>query len=251
MRYLLIGLFVLFIIPPLSARERIIIATGEYPPYLSQFIEHNGVGLRIIREAFNLMNIDVEYRFYPWKRAYSNAESGICDATATWTWTEEREKAFLYSDPLYTVVDVFFHRRDNPVSWSELDDLIGLRLGATRGYSYTEEYLRKAKSGLLQVEMENSDLLNIRKLMKGHIDAFPINIDVGYELIYREYGTRGLLILTHSPTPLRTIETHLLFSRNYEKHEEMTILFNMGLNILRDRGKVDEYFRDSRIFVPH
>lgn len=239
-------LFVLCVSLNLFANDRIVIATGEYPPYLSEELEHNGVGLRIISEAFRLAGVDVEYRFYPWKRSFEYAQSGICDATATWTWNEERDELFLFSDPLYIMNDVFFHKKTLDFNWEDIDDLAGYSIGATEGYSYTEEFLSRAQSGSIDVEFEINDILNMRKLMLDRIDLFPINIDVGYEILAKEFGTRGIEMITYNEKHLRVVPTYLLFSRNYEKHIEMAQRFNKGLKMLKDEGRIDEYFKQSR-----
>ena len=54
---------------PLRA-ETIVLTTGEYPPFNSVFIKHQGLMPRIVTEAFRVEDIDVLYKFYPWKRAY-------------------------------------------------------------------------------------------------------------------------------------------------------------------------------------
>ena len=79
------------------ARETVRITTGEFPPFLSENLKHGGVGLRIITEVFDSVGIDVEYGFYPWKRAYALTKEGTWDASATWAHNPEREKLFHYS----------------------------------------------------------------------------------------------------------------------------------------------------------
>jgi len=76
MKKVLLTLFLagIFSFSNVNAEEKIRIATGEYEPFLSENLKHNGVGLRIIREAFALEGGEVEYGWYPWKRACPSEE---------------------------------------------------------------------------------------------------------------------------------------------------------------------------------
>jgi len=84
------------------AEERISIAIGEWPPFISENLKHYGVVPRIVTEAFALGNVKVDYGFFPWKRAMEYANEGDWDGSAVWGYTSERGKTLLYSDPVRT-----------------------------------------------------------------------------------------------------------------------------------------------------
>ncbi len=85
------------------------VAIGEWPPFVSENLEHYGLAARIVTEAFAAVGNDVRYRFYPWKRAYLETTQGDQDATAIWTKTPDREGEVLFSNPVLTADKVFFH----------------------------------------------------------------------------------------------------------------------------------------------
>lgn len=57
-------------------KDTIRITNGEWPPYLSKKLPHYGFASHLITEAFATVNVEVEYGFFPWKRAFRNAQEG-------------------------------------------------------------------------------------------------------------------------------------------------------------------------------
>lgn len=86
----------------------IVIANGEWLPFLSKDLKHHGVFCHIITEAFASEGVTVIYEWVPWKRAYINTLAGEYDATATWVPNQEREKLFYYSDTILVNKKFFF-----------------------------------------------------------------------------------------------------------------------------------------------
>ena len=228
------------------AEEVIRITTGEHSPYLSENLKYNGVGLRIIREAFALEGVKVEYGFFPWKRSYKLAKQGEWDASATWGYNIERDHDFYLSDPLYPATAAFFHLKSYKFHWNTLDDLKGIFIGATQTYAYTPEFLEAIKKQSLNIELISSDETNLRKLLKGRIDIFPLNIDVAYALLASKFTQHERESITYHPRPLYSIYTHVIFSKKIKKNIRMRELFNKGLKRLKESGKLDQYLKESK-----
>ena len=51
-----------------SQKETIRLGSGEWPPYTSEKLMHEGVASLLIKEAFALEGVDVTFEYYPWKR---------------------------------------------------------------------------------------------------------------------------------------------------------------------------------------
>lgn len=136
------------------AGETVHISTGKFAPWSSEELKHQGFTSHVISEAFKLEGYEVKFKFYPWKRAYNSAKSGEkFQATSYWYPSDERAKDFYYSDPLQEDAFVFFHLKSNPLAdWETLDDLKGKQIGATAGYTYTEEFWDAAKSKRLDIK---------------------------------------------------------------------------------------------------
>ena len=221
------------------AGETIRITTGEFSPWTSAALNHNGFTSHIISEAFKLEGYEVEFTFYPWKRAFESARSGErFHATSYWYPSEERAKDFYYSDPIQIDATVFFYMKDNPPpDWEALDDLKGMRIGATGGFTYTKEFWDAAKSKRLDIEEANSEELNFKKLLKGRIDLFPSNPLVGQKVLLEAFGKRAANSVAYHHKPLVAPTGHLLFSKKHANGEELVAAFNRGLEKLRKSGR--------------
>lgn len=222
------------------------VAIGEWPPFVSRDLEHYGLAARIVTEAFAARDIEVKYRFYPWKRAYLETTQGDQDATAIWTRTPERENEVLFSDPVLIAEKVFFHLKSTPFEWRSIEDLDGYRIGATRGYGYGDAFDRAAEEGIIDVELVDSDKQNFEKLLLGRIDVFPMTMAVGYSLLNTGFSSAEAARVTNHPGPVQQAVFHLLFSKAVDRNEQMIEAFNEGLEELRESGRLDQYVKESR-----
>lgn len=222
------------------------VAIGEWPPFVSENLEHYGLAARIVTEAFAAVGNDVDYRFYPWKRAYLETTQGDQDATAIWTKTPDREGEVLFSEPVLTANKVFFHLEGTDFEWNSIEDLDGYTVGATRGYGYGDAFDEAARSGRIDVEYVDSDLQNFRKLIRGRIDLFPMTEAVGYSILNTGFEDDQVANVTRHPRPVQQAVFHLLFSKAVDGNEAMMERFNRGLAELRDNGRIERYLRESR-----
>jgi polar amino acid transport system substrate-binding protein len=226
-------------------KNTIVIANGEWLPFLSKDLKHYGVFCHIITEAFASEGVNVIYKWVPWKRAYINTQHGEYDATAAWVPNPERIKTFDYSDTILVNKKVFFHLKSYPFNWNCLNDLKEIKIGGTLGYTYGVEFDEAVKEGKLKVDWAPTDLLNFKKLLKGRFDILPQELDVGYGYINQFFPEEAALFTHHRKTLLETTH-HLIFSKNVENNKRLLKLFNKGLERLKTRGTLDEYLEASK-----
>ena len=239
-------LFLLAWLPSVSTGETVRITTGEYAPWTSVKLDQMGFTNHVISEAFKLEGYDVEFKFYPWVRAYESAKSGErFQATSYWYPSDERAREFYYSDPIQTDATVFFHLKNNPPpDWETLDDLKGLRIGATTGFTYTAEFWGAAKSKRLNIEEANTQEINFRKLLKGRIDLLPVDSLVGRKILLGAFGKNASEKVTYHSKPMFAPTGHLLFSKKLANGEELVAAFNRGLSRLRESGRYAQFQTD-------
>lgn len=231
---------------PAKSQDRVVTLTnGEFPPYLGEQLKGYGVASQIVTEAFALAGYRVEYGFFPWRRSMVLAELGEWDGTVVWSWSEERDKLFLYSDPVMVTREVFFHRADKPFAWQSYDDLADLRIGATVGYFYGDTFQEAEKSGKIQVERIVTDLQNLKKLLNDRIDLSLQEANVAHSLIARHLPQYKDLLVPYSEKPTRITTLHLLISKAIDGGAKMITDFNEGLRQLRESGRVDEIFQQA------
>jgi len=228
------------------AGETVRLTNGEWPPYLSEGLKHYGVASHVVKSAFNNVGINVEYGFFPWKRAYTLAERGTWDGSVVWTPTEERNQNFYFSDPVASDVTVFFHLKSKIFDWKNYSDLKNLRIGATLSYDYGEDFAKNEKNGSIKVDRAVKDETGFKKLLVKRLDIFACNLDVGYSLIHKLYPIETASLFTNHPRPVKEAPLVLILSKKLDKNKKLIEKFNQGLKQLIDSGKFDDYFDASR-----
>lgn len=229
------------------AEETVNIATGEWTPFLSKNLEHGGPLNHIITKAFALGDVKVKYQYYPWKRAMKTARGGKkAEATAVWGYSDERAKDFEYSEPVGVQRYVFFHLKTYNFDWKSYDDLKGIRIGATLGYSYGDDFQNYEKENKIDVKRVPTDEQNVVKLLKGRIQLFPNELIVGYDYIRKTYTPEQAKLFTHHPKDVVANNVHLLFSKKSDRTPKLLEVFNKGLKQLRESGEIDQILKDSQ-----
>ncbi|MBB5018160.1 polar amino acid transport system substrate-binding protein [Chitinivorax tropicus] len=230
-----------------SARAELTIrlTNGEWPPYLSPTLPHDGLASRIVRAAFAERGIKVEYGFFPWKRAFELAKEGAWDGSVVWMKNREREQQFHFSAPVIHSDYVFFHRRGLVFDWREINDIRPYRIGLSDGYDYGKDVSASQRNGQLKVEVATSDLINLRKLAWGRIDLFPINRVVGLSML-SQLNTDEAERLTFHPKALQMDTLHLILNRKNPSHTKLIEEFNKGLESVRARGDIARFEQEAR-----
>lgn len=230
---------------PESTVKTIRLTNGEFPPYLSETMPEYGIASQIVTEAFALQGVTVEYGFFPWARSLALAQEGTWDGTLIWTKNEEREKDFYFSDMVVSGNAVFFHLNSYSFNWDSFEDLKGLRIGGTLEYNYGEEFKAAEEAGVFTVERVPADIQNFEKLLAGRIDIFPMTQEIGQHLIQQSLLPEQVAQITFHPKAVHSEPAFLLLSRQVEGNEEMMRLFNLGLQELRDSGRLQEIIDET------
>ena len=222
------------------------ISAGEWPPYLSRDLPEQGVVAHLIRDLFRAEGYCVRFKFLPWPRAYAEAAAGKEAATAIWMHKPEREADFLYSDALLDEQFVIFHLRSRPFDWQTLDDLRGLRLGGGLEYSYGPEFDAAIADGRLQMERVSSDQQNFDKLLRGRIQLYPQEINVGYFSLRQSFTPQQIEVITHHPKVLLKNQSFLLFPIARPESNALRNQFNRRLADFQQRNLIAPYFAALR-----
>jgi len=226
-----------------SARDKITLASGEWPPYTSKDLPHYGLMSKIVTEAFALAGIDVDYTFYDsWKRCYVLAKKGKFDGSLTWIPTRERKKYFYFCAPAIPHENVFFHLKSLKFDWNTMEDLKPFRISLTASYSYGKEFDTAVKQERLNTYIVYQDIVNIQNLLQGRIEIFPMDKEVGYALLRKTFPPKDQARVTHHPNPLQTTFPTVIISKQIDpdRAEHLVAAFNNGLKQLKKNGRHQE-----------
>ena len=229
-----------------SAGETVRLTNGEWQPYLSEHVPHYGMSSHIITEAFALVDVEVEFGFFPWKRSYELAKKGEkWNGSAVWYYSDERARNFYYTDPVTQAELAFFHLKDTSFDWETIGDLKGIRIGATLEYHYGAEFHDAVEAGVIRADFVATDELNLKKLLKGRIDVFPGEVVVTYAQIRDTFTEEDAMRFEHHPKLIRSAQLHLILAKANPDSERLVELFDKGLRQLKESGRYDEIVADG------
>ncbi|PTS85658.1 ABC transporter substrate-binding protein [Pseudomonas sp. HMWF032] len=220
------------------------ISVGDWPPYLSSTLKHNGVVAHLISDLMADEGYRVTFEFLPWPRAYAAAAAGRFDGTAVWMHKAEREEDFLFSAPLLDEQFVFFHLKSLPFDWQTFDDLTGMTLGGGLEYSYGPQFDAFLAENKVKIERVSSDQQNFEKLLKERVVLYPQEMNVGYAALRSHFSAEDQAKITHHPKPLLVNLSHLMLPKSLEGSPALLERFNKRLQLYRDSGRYQRYFDD-------
>jgi polar amino acid transport system substrate-binding protein len=217
------------------------LANGEWPPFTGRDLPAGGCDSQVVSEVFAREGIQVQYEFLPWARGLLLSLSGMLDGAVEWDDTPEHRKShFVSQETLSQQQWVFMHRKATKVSWERLDDLHPYVIGLTIGYAYSDVFVDLRRQRPTMFHEAASDLLNLKKLLTGRIDLFPIVGPVGQYLIKKELRAEDQAELTLQTKPLAMFTPHLLLSRAVPENERRMQLFEQGLQRLKASDRYRE-----------
>jgi len=223
------------------ADNTIRISTSEWPPYISKKSPNGGYISQVIKEAFEQVNINVEFVYIPWARAYEEAKFGNFNATSYWYEDDRHKKHFYLSDTLSNEKTVFFRlKSDKPSKWANLSEFEHLTMGLTRGYTYTKELWQYAEKNSDRVSIVITDEQNFKMLLLERIDITPSQEVVGWHYLHNMFAKEQVNRVEIMQPPLSTQTGHLLFPKTNKNSLELLKQFNKGLSILKENGRIYE-----------
>ncbi|WP_166361389.1 substrate-binding periplasmic protein [Pseudomonas akapageensis] len=199
--------------------EKLRIVTEPWPPYV--YLENGkpkGLDYEATALVFQRLGIDVEWQFLPWKRCLAMLEQGQADGALDIFQTRERESQLFYpGEALSEVEFVLFYANARPHPVQTLDDLQGLTVGISPGYTYSEAF---RESSAFKREPGPTHEANFGKLVKGRIDLFITDRRVGRQVV-KDLGLQNQIS-----------ELPLVISR---QKQYLAVRRNVGMDLLAQR----------------
>lgn len=172
---------------------------------------------------------------YPWKRAYVKAEQGE-GGVIGFSKTEERTRNFDFSDVMYYDEMVLVVLKGKEFRFTRMEDLMGKKIGTSRGSTYGDEFER-GKRTIFTVEEDTNNVQRLKKVMGGRIDAALIG--PGRKAVYEAINSDPVLrgkkeLFVILPRPFNRSPNYLGFHKSMKKKE-----FLARFNLLLDRAVED------------
>jgi len=217
--------------------EPVKISTLNWGFYVGEKLIDNGPHAVIVREAFKEVGKDVEFSFYPWKRAHNNAltkKSLLISASDT----KERRKIFFYSEPYDNAASYLIGLKKNKLKYDgNIQSLQNYSIGILSGH-YLVKMLQDA--GVKNVIEVSNDIQNIKMLFAGRFDFIALSKKPAIAIINNEpsiYGTVEQVVF-YDP-PLKDNPVHLIAHKDMPKSKAIILEFNKGLKKMKENGAYD------------
>jgi len=234
---LLVGL----LLSPVSGAQTppIRIAVGEWPPYFSEEAEGYGTYAQIVTRAFELEGLEVQYGFFPWKRALLETQEGRWPVSAGWGKTDDREPYFYFCDPVLIQREQFFYSTDRPIDAESWQDFEGLSVGVIEGAALGDELDQLVADGSVSIYPQSTLEDLIEMLAVGHVDLVMGNENVAKDAISRAVSPQERSKFVALDSIDVQWDYRVIVSKMAEDGALLCERFNRGLKALRDSGEYD------------
>lgn len=234
-QFFLMGVCLFGFISTSTAETKLIIATGELPPYVSEQPE-NSFLTDLFSAVAEKMGVKFEFQFMPWKRCEKYVEELTAWAAIPYVPSPERTQKFDFSDPLYSKQTKFFYyspnRTKKNIVYTELSDLKKYRIGGINGYFYQKMFLDAG----LNVEYVTQEEQNLKKLQSGRVDLAPALETAGWYMISKLFPPEEAEKFFTLEKPLDVGANYLMMSKQYPDAQNLMAKFNTALKTIKDSG---------------
>lgn len=215
---------------PVSAprAEEVLIAVGEWPPFVGAQLPDNGRHAKLVRERLAAAGFVARFEFLPWSRSFNLTQVGRYAATFPWVRTEERAALFLISDrAVGTDATVGFYlgaRFPAGVQAAPLHEMVaaGLRLAVLQDTWMANDLTKRG----LPFQSVSRTEIGWNLIGHGRADVYIDNAEVGTVegRLYLPSGGADLRITD----PIRTDLLRILFSRVHPAGERLKAAWDAG-----------------------
>ncbi|MEM1111176.1 MAG: transporter substrate-binding domain-containing protein [Pseudomonadota bacterium] len=217
------------------AGEEITLLANTSPPYADRTLPEEGLALELVKHVYSRTDYQPKITIENWSRAMEGVRIGVYDALAAAWYTDERNEAFLFSEPYLESDLLIVTLRTDRRPYSKLAHLSGRRLGVRTDYAYGIDF--DAIPDLTLVE-ENHLIQSLLNLLNGKVD-FVIGDRRTMVMQMQEYLGQQATKFRVVPMDLPGRARHIAASRDVEGHESIIAAFNRALAETRKDGSYD------------
>lgn len=215
-----------------------LVGNGSIAPFSGQLAHQNGMMTEVIKEVFKTMNEKISIDFLSWDRIKATTFNGRFTAAYPCMKNKKDELRFHFSAPLYTVLNVFFIKKDANIKYKRPKDLRGKMVGLVRGASIEGLDALYSESGI-KIKYFGSMLDCFSALSKGAIDLIAAPQMVGWATINSEKNLNSG-DFTMLEKEISTTTLHLLVSKKYPRAIQLVHQFNTTFATLKKKGVIEK-----------
>lgn len=235
----------------LSPETRTLVIAGiEEAP--TRFLDEAGEPAGIDVDLFHLIMEEMDIEDYEIiiesssTRLERNWQNGLVyDMVFTYSYREEREEHLIFPEESHVTISWQFFAlssRRGEFRFDTYEDLQGLRIGLTEGFSYIDELWQAADEEVFTPDIVVSNNLQMEKLLNGRIDLLPYNTFAAWYEAQQGEFTDSIYAL---PRPIKDRPYYNTFVRasDYPGIEELPVQYDAALRRLKEQGVVQRILR--------
>ncbi len=235
--------YVLLLLPVLVQADSLRLVSGnDYAPFTGEQLPGGGMISQLVRAALDEGDIASTLEWRPWNRGYQMTLQGEYDATFPYMRTAEREREYVYSEPLFVAEQHLYSRAGEVFEADNLATRVGARICYPLGWQPPAAIQQLVDEGRLIRHSppgleECANLLLLKR-----DDFFVSDLRLGQAAL-RATGAplsrfrRSIEVFSSSPL-------HLIVPRQHPRADEIIARFNTGLASLRASGKYQRIIED-------
>jgi polar amino acid transport system substrate-binding protein len=207
-----------------------VVCGEDFAPYVwTEGARIFGLDVEICEKVLSRLGVLADINPMPWPRAVATLEAGAADLLLQFVATEERFAQFIMVGPFRNGETVFAVRADSPLRFDRLEDLRGLTIGTSRGFSYNHAF--DEATDFIR-EPAATARLSLRKLVSGRVDMV-----VGDHIALAWLARRENIFdrIRFLPRPLSTVPRYFGFPQD---RAEKAARFEQALRELQVDGTI-------------
>ena len=222
-----------------QAEQPVRLMANTSPPYTDERLPERGLALELVEHIFSRTDYTPDITIDSWSRALEGVSIGVYDALAAAWYTEERGKAFLFSDPYLDSQLIILKARSTPGRFRSLQDLDGARIGVRTDYAYGIDFNQIPNARLVQ---EHHLIQNLLNLLSGKVH-FVIGDRRTVVFQLNEYLKDQIHKFQVVDIELPGRARHVAAGLEFSEHKAMIAAFNKALAEVRRDGSYDAIIR--------
>jgi polar amino acid transport system substrate-binding protein len=235
--------------------ERINLVTGDdYSPFTDRKLPQGGMSTELVQRAMEAAAPSEGFAIHSVNHCESHldtlAPQGLIDGTFPWSNPpcdllpdEYRRQTFLFSDPMFEILELAYVNKSRPILFDKDDDMIGKTLCRLAGYLIWEldqDGRNWLVDGKIKLERPKRVTGCFDFLIKGKVDAVFIDEFAGRPSLIEQGLADKVLAL---PRPINIAPLNVLVHKGNPRAQEIVDTINRGLKVLKDKGDYQEIIR--------
>ncbi len=221
------------------------IAFSEFSPF--EYLKNGkatGFTIDLLTDIFEAAGYKPDFIFLPWNRALEVAKLGEVDVILHLKKSEEREKYFIYSDPMIYSEQYFFKKKTLDIHPTNFAEIRSYNIATVNGYFYGKDFNNAKLEHLVPIYSSEPTIANLRKLVAGRVDLVACQVNVcNYFIDHNKQEFADIDYINSLPID-ESEPSYIAFPRaNLEKSEILLKIFDVGLKKYIAEGKKAELIK--------